>query len=293
MKAAEFDYAAAESVEEACRLLAGAQGEGKIIAGGQTLVPLMAMRLARPALLVDINGIADLRGIVREDDHLALGAGTRQADALADPVLRRELPLMAKALRFVGHGQTRNRGTIGGSLANADPSAELCLVAATLGAVLVARSSAGERRFAARDFFLGAMTTALAPEDCLVAARFPLWRDARRLGTGFQEVSIRRSDFALVAAAAQLALDADGICRRAALGVGGAAATPLSLEAAAARLAGTRLEASDIAAAVALAHAAIEPISDLHASVAYRRRVAGALIARAISEARADAETRG
>ena len=293
MKAAEFDYAAAGSVEEACRLLAGAQGEGKIIAGGQTLVPLMAMRLARPALLVDINGIADLRGIVREDDHLALGAGTRQADALADPVLRRELPLMAKALRFVGHGQTRNRGTIGGSLANADPSAEICLVAATLGAELVARSSAGERRFAARDFFLGAMTTALAPEDCLVAARFPLWRDARRLGTGFQEVSIRRSDFALVAAAAQLALDADGICRRAALGVGGAAATPLSLEAAAARLAGTRLEASDIAAAVALAHAAIEPISDLHASAAYRRRVAGALIARAISEARADAETRG
>jgi len=293
MKAAEFDYAAAASVEEACRLLAGAQGDGKIIAGGQTLVPLMAMRLARPALLVDINGIADLRRIAREGEHLVLGAGTRQADALADPLLRRELPLMAKALRFVGHGQTRNRGTIGGSLANADPSAEICLAAAVLGAELVARSTDGERRFAARDFFLGAMTTALDHKDCLVAAHIPLWRDAGRLGTGFQEVSIRRSDFALLAAAAQLALDANGICRRAALGIGGAAATPLALESAAARLTGTRLEASDIAASVALADAEIEPISDLHASAEYRQRVAGALIARAISEARADAEGRG
>jgi CO/xanthine dehydrogenase FAD-binding subunit len=293
MKAAEFDYAAATSVEEACRLLAGAAGEGKIIAGGQTLVPLMAMRLARPALLVDINGIADLRGIACESEHVRLGAGTRQADALADRVLRRELPRMAKALRFVGHGQTRNRGTIGGSLANADPSAEICLVAATLGAHLVARSTAGERRIAARDFFLGAMTTALAPEDCLVAARFPQWREEGRLGAGFQEVSARRSDFALVAAAAQLAIGEDGVCRRAALGLAGMGPTPRALDAAAAELAGTRLGPADFVRALAVAEEECAPISDMHASAAYRRRAARALLSRAIAEARDDATARG
>ncbi|HXY99607.1 MAG TPA: FAD binding domain-containing protein [Stellaceae bacterium] len=285
MKAAEFDYAAAGSVAEACRLLAGAGGDGKIIAGGQTLVPLMAMRLVRPALLVDINGIAALRGVAAADGHLGIGAGTRQADALADPVLRRRLPLLAKALGFVGHVQTRNRGTVGGSLAHADPAAEICLVAATLEAELVARSTAGERRIAARDFFAGAMTTTLGPEECLVAAHFPLWRE-ERLGTGFQETSIRRSDFALAAAAAQLVLDARGVCRRAALGLGGAAATPLRLEAAAERLIGTRLEPADIAAARVLAEAAVEPISDLHASAEHRRRVAGAMVERALAEAR-------
>ncbi len=288
MKAAEFDYASAGSVDEACRLLAGARGEGKLIAGGQTLVPLMAMRLVRPALLVDINGIAELRGIEAGDDHVSVRAGTRQADALADLVIRRRLPLLAKALAFVGHVQTRNRGTIGGSLANADPAAEICLVAVTLEAELVARSAAGERRLAAHDFFAGAMTTALLPEECLIAAHFPVW-PARRLGTGFQETCIRRSDFALAAAAAQLALDERGRCTRIALGLGGAAATPLRLDAAAARLLGRRLEPADIAEARRLAEAAVEPISDLHASAEYRRRIAGAMVERALAEARDEA----
>jgi CO/xanthine dehydrogenase FAD-binding subunit len=288
MKAAEFDYASAGSVDEACRLLAGARGDGKIIAGGQTLVPLMAMRLVRPALLVDINGIAALRGIEAGSDHVVLRAGTRQADALGDPVLCRRLPLLAKALGFVGHVQTRNRGTIGGSLAHADPAAEICLVAVTLEAELVAHSEAGERRIAVRDFFAGTMTTTLHAEECLIAAHFPVWRD-HRFGTGFQETSIRRSDFALAAAAAQLALDEHGVCRRAALGLGGAAATPLRLEEAAARLLGTRLEPADIAEARALAEAAVEPISDLHAPAEYRRRIAGAMVERALAEARAEA----
>ena len=289
MKAAEFDYVAASSVEEACRLLAGAGEEGKIIAGGQTLVPLMAMRLARPALLVDINRIEALRGIESAGAAVILRAATRQADALADPVIRREVPLLAKALHFVGHGQTRNRGTIGGSLANADPAAEICLVAVLLEAVLIARSSKGERAIAARDFFQGAMTTALAADECLVAARFPAWRDGFRLGTGFQEMSIRRGDFALVAAAAQLVLDRDGTCRRAALGLGGVAPVPLALAPAAARLVGTRLGAGDIEAALKLACDAVAPISDLHASAEYRRRIAPALLERAIAEARDEA----
>jgi CO/xanthine dehydrogenase FAD-binding subunit len=292
MKAASFDYQAAQSVDEVCRLLEGAQGDGKIIAGGQTLVPLMAMRLARPALLVDINRVAELAGIDAEADQVSVRAATRQAEALAHPVIRRDVPLLAKALGFVGHGQTRNRGTVGGSLANADPAAEICLVAATLGAELVARSSGRERRLTARDFFQGAMTTALAPEECLMAARFPVWRESGGLGTGFQEVSIRHGDFALVAAAAQLVLDQSGACRRAALGIGGAGAVPLALDAAARRLVGTRLEAQDIAASLRLADAALSPMSDQHASAAYRRRVAGVLLERALAEARADAERR-
>jgi CO/xanthine dehydrogenase FAD-binding subunit len=289
MKAAEFDYVAAGSVEEVCRLLAGAAGEGKIIAGGQSLVPLMAMRLARPSLIIDINRITALSGIQAEERHVRVGAMTRQAEALADPAIGRDLPLLAKALGFVGHDQTRNRGTIGGSLAHADPAAEICLVAATLGAELVARSTKGERRLVARDFFESPLATALAAEECLTAVRFPLWREPGRVGTGFQEVSIRRSDFALVAAAAQLLLDRDGVCRRAALGLGGAGPRPLALDAAAARLVGTRIEPRDIAEAQALALPAVEPMTDIHASAAYRRRAAHALIERVIAEARAEA----
>jgi CO/xanthine dehydrogenase FAD-binding subunit len=289
MKAAEFDYARAASVEEVCRLLHGAQGDGKIIAGGQTLVPLLVMRLARPALLVDINAIAGLRNIAAEAQSVVLGAGTRQADALADETVRRRLPLLAKALRLVGHPQTRNRGTIGGSLANADPAAEIGLAALTLGAELEASSISGERKIAIDEFFLAAMTTALTPEECLTRIRFPIWRETGRLGTGFQEMSVRRSDFALVAAASQLVLDRDGICRRIAISIGGASPAPLRMDDAAARLVGTRLDAGEIAAAIAILKPRLEPSSDSHASADYRIRVAGTLAARAIEEARNEA----
>jgi CO/xanthine dehydrogenase FAD-binding subunit len=289
MKAAEFDYARAGTVEEICRLLADARGEGKIIAGGQTLVPLLVMRLARPALVVDINRVDELKGIGSDDGALVIGAATRQADALADATLLQLAPLLAKGLKMVGHPQTRNRGTIGGSLANADPAAEIGLVARTLDAKLTARSVAGERIIAIGDFFAGAMTTALTPEECLTQIRLPIWRNAGRLGTGFEEMSIRRSDFALVAAACQLALDADGICQRAALGIGGAETAPLRVAEAEERLIGTRLEPADIEHAMSALQAAISPISDTHASADYRRRVAGALAARAITAARGEA----
>jgi CO/xanthine dehydrogenase FAD-binding subunit len=290
MKAAEFDYARAGTVEEVCRLLDSAAGDGKIIAGGQTLVPLLAMRLTRPSLIVDINRVAELNGIAAEDDDLVIRAATRQADALADDAIKRHLPLLAKALRLVGHPQTRNRGTIGGSLANADPAAEICLVARTLDAEITARSSKATRKLAMRDFCAGAMTTTLAPEECLTEIRFPAWRDAARLGTGFAEMSVRQSDFALVAAACQLTLDKDGVCRRIALGIGGAEATPLRAAAAEARLTGTPLGAGDIDAATDELQAALSPFDDVHASADYRRRVAGALAARAIAEARDDAQ---
>jgi CO/xanthine dehydrogenase FAD-binding subunit len=288
MKAAEFDYACAGTVEEVCRLLDGAHGDGKIIAGGQTLVPLLVMRLARPTLIIDITRIADLQGIADNDNAITIKAATRQADVLADATIHRRLPLLAKGLRLVGHPQTRNRGTIGGSLANADPAAEICLVARTLDAELTAQSSSIERKIAMADFCAGAMSTALSSEECLTAISFPVWQDAR-VGTAFTEMSIRQSDFALVAVSCQLALDADGVCRKIALGIGGAEPTPVRATAAEARLTGTKLEAGDVAVAMDELQQALDPLADVHASADYRRRVAGALTARAIAEARDDA----
>jgi CO/xanthine dehydrogenase FAD-binding subunit len=288
MKAAEFDYARPATVEEACRLLDGAAGDGKIIAGGQTLVPLLVMRLARPTLVIDINRIAALQGIAANDDGVTIQAATRQADVLADATIHERLPLLTKGLCFVGHPQTRNRGTIGGSLANADPAAEICLVARTLDAELTARSSGGTRKLMMSEFCAGAMTTSLTAEECLTAIRFPVWTQ-KRVGTAFTEMSIRQSDFALVAAACQLVVDDGGVCRKLALGIGGAEASPVRATAAEARLTGTRLEAGDVDAAMDELQQTLQPLADVHASADYRRRVAGALAARVIAEARDDA----
>ena len=285
MKAVDFDYFRPASVEETCRLLAA--GDAKIIAGGQTLVPLLAMRLARPAQIVDINRIAALQGIVADADGVTVRACTRQAMALDDKTIRARLPLLAKALGFVGHDQTRNRGTIGGSLANADPAAEIGLAALTLDAEVRARSTGGERTIPVAAFFLGPMTTSLALDECLTEIRFRDWREAR-LGTGFQEVSIRKSDFALSAAAVQLVMR-DGICRRIAVSVGGAGAVPQRMSAVERLLTGTRLEADDLEQAAALVRAGVAPIIDPHASPLHRKRIAGTLVARAVAEAKAEA----
>jgi CO/xanthine dehydrogenase FAD-binding subunit len=288
MKAAEFDYIRVESVEAACRALAGAGGDGKILAGGQTLVPMLAMRLLRPALLVDINRVAGLQRIVAADGEVVIGAGTRQADALANEIVRRDLPLLAKALSFVGHVQTRNRGTIGGSIANADPAAEIALAALALDCEIVAQSLAGRRTIPVAGFFQGAMTTELAADECLIELRFPAAGAARR-GCGFHEVNSRHSDFALAAAAVQLGLDGDGACRDVAIAVGGVGGAPLRIDAAAERLRGSGLTPGDIAAAAAVVREAISPASDLHASADYRRRVAGALVERALLDAKTEA----
>ncbi|HVA15033.1 MAG TPA: FAD binding domain-containing protein [Stellaceae bacterium] len=289
MKAAGFDYARAGSVEEACRLLDGAGGDGKIIAGGQTLVPLLVMRLARPTLVIDITHIAALLGVAGDDNGVVIKAATRQADVLSDEIVHRRLPLLAKALRLVGHPQTRNRGTVGGSLANADPAAEICLVARTLDAELTAHATSGARKIAMADFCAGAMTTSLGAKECLTEIRFPAWHEAGRVGTGFAEMSVRQSDFALVAASCQLALDRDGVCRRIALALGGVEPTPLRAAPAETHLTGTRLDAGDVAVAMSEMQQALSPLADIHASADYRRRVAGALAAQAIAAARDEA----
>jgi CO/xanthine dehydrogenase FAD-binding subunit len=181
------------------------------------------------------------------------------------------------------------RGTVGGSLANADPAAEIALVAVTLEATLVYRQGAASAEIAADDFFLGPMMTALPASGCLTAVRFPVWRDAR-IGVGFHEVSARRSDFAFASAAAQIALDDGGICRRLALGIGAVTACPLRLDAVARALVGTRAEGPIVDEAVRSAFADVEPLSDLHASAGYRRRAAAKLAVRAIAEAYRSAE---
>jgi CO/xanthine dehydrogenase FAD-binding subunit len=285
MKAAAFDYVRPTSLGEVCGYLADASVEARIIAGGQSLVPMMAMRLVRPGLLVDINAVDGLAGIARDGNDVVIGAATRQAEAARSGIVAADVPLLALALPFVGHDQTRNRGTVGGSLAHADPSAEIGLVAATLGARMTATDGQRERRIAAADFFLAPMTTALEPAECLRAARFPIWPSDARVGAGFQEVSARDSDFAIVAAAAQLALDRDGICRRAAVAVANAAPTPVRLTDLEAALVGRRPSEEAVTGLLPLIDAAIDPPSDLHAGADARRHMARSLALRAILQA--------
>jgi len=285
MKPAPFDYVRPASLAEACELLAGDE-DARPIAGGQTLVPMLAMRLARPARLIDILRLPELAGIREAKDAVIVGATTRQAQAERDPVIRASVPLLARVLPWVGHPPTRNRGTIGGSIANADPAAEIPLVAVTLGADIMLAGTAGPTSMPADDFFIGPMVTAIGQGECVRAIRFPVWPH-RRIGTGFFEISARRSDFAFVAAAAQVALDEEGHCLGIALGLGGVADRPLRLDVAS--LVGTRLDAASAADAVNAACADIDAMSDLHASAAYRRRVAGVLCIRALQQARDNA----
>jgi CO/xanthine dehydrogenase FAD-binding subunit len=284
MKPAAFDYSRPATLDEACALLAAGGDDVRIIAGGQTLVPLMAMRLARPKRLIDIARLEELAYVRDEGDAVGIGATTRQCVLERDPVVAAKLPLLAQALPLVGHAPIRARGTVGGSLANADPAAEIALVAVTLGAVLRYRDGADTREIAAAGFFIGPMMTALPPAGCLTAVRFPVWREPR-IGSAFHEINARRSDFAFAAAAAQVALDEDGVCVRAAVGIGAVTAVPLRLDAVAAALVGTRIEEAAVRAAVAAAVAGIEPMSDLHASAGYRRRAASTLAVRAIADA--------
>jgi len=286
MKPVAFEYARPATVGEACRLLA-ADTNARVIAGGQTLIPMLAMRLARPSRLVDIARIPELSGIRDARSFVAIGAATRQVVAERDPLVARKVPLLAKVLPWVGHAPTRNRGTVGGSVANGDPAAEIALVAVTLDATLVVQTAEETSELAAAEFYLGPMITALPDGGILTSVHFPVWTG--RIGTGFHEVAARRSDFALVAAAAQVALDADGRCTALAVGLGGAGDIPVRLDAVAEALVGSRLEDRAVRVAVEAATAELETADDLHASAAYRRRVAASLARRAIADARDEA----
>ena len=284
MKAPPFEYARAASVTEACALLREHGDDARLLAGGQSLVPMMAMRLLRPAWLVDVNEIAELKFIAVEPQQVRTGACTRQVTLERDEALGAKVPLIKYALAWVGHVQTRNRGTVGGSLAHADPSAELPLVAQVLEARMQLRSAKGTRSVAAGEFFVGPMSTALAHEECLEEVHWPVWEEPRT-GASFTELSTRHGDFAMVSAAAQVALDDEGRCTRAALGLGGVGLTPLAFPALAARLVGRRIDDEVLDDVAREAASQCDPGDDLHASGAYRRHVARVLAARALREA--------
>ena len=285
MKSAPFDYLRAENVDHALSSLAEYGLDAKLIAGGQSLVPMMAMRLARPAVLVDINRLSELKQVHVNAGSVRMGAATRQRDVEDDPDLLRAVPLLRDALRWVGHAQTRNRGTVGGSLVHADPSAELPLAACVLEATLRLRSEAeGARELAAEDFFLGPMFTATGESECLVEIEWPIW-EGSGVRTAFEETAMRHGDFAMASAACQLQFDDSGLCRRAALGLGGMDGRPMAFAHLAQQLVGKRIDrhiAWDIATA---AVAQTEPGSDLHANAEYRRHLGAVMLSRVLLRA--------
>jgi CO/xanthine dehydrogenase FAD-binding subunit len=289
MKAAPFDYQVANSVEDVISALAQAGDEATIIAGGQTLVPMMAMRLARPTLLIDVNNIGELQGIDRSTDGVRIKACTRQADALASDTIEAHLPLLAKALPHIGHTQTRNRGTVGGSVALGDPAAEIPLVATVLDARITLKSMDKSREVPIVGFYEGPMMTTRGADECLTEILLPPWPEDGRLGTGFQEVNQRHGDFAIVAGAAQILIGEDGTCRKAAIALGGVHGYPLRLTDAEDAVMGSPIDEAAIDAAINTVEDAVDPQNDLHASADYRRRVAKVLVGRVIADAAREA----
>ncbi len=259
--------------------------EARVLAGGQTLMPMLAMRLSRPSMLVDITRLDELRGIDVASDGVAVGAATVQAHALRSSDIASEVPLLAKALPNVGHPPTRARGTIGGSIAHGDPSAEIALVAALLQAEIVFREGDNDVSFKAEEFFIGPMVTMAPMGGCLTRVVFPK-RPEGRVGTGFQEVASRRSDYAFASAAAQVVLDDDGECLSLCIGVGSVGDFPVRCDVDAA---GSRLTDDEVRGIVEDALTDLETVEDLHATAAYRRRAAAELARRVVREARDEA----
>jgi carbon-monoxide dehydrogenase medium subunit len=282
MKPPQFDYHAPTTLEEALRLRSECAGDSAVLAGGQSLMPMLNLRLARPAVLIDLRGVAELAGIDERDGGLAIGAMTRQRSAERSDLISARAPLVRQALVHVGHPAIRNRGTVGGSLAHADPAAELPAVAVALDAEFVARSVRGERTIAADDFYVGFLSTALAPDELLVEVRTP---PPRGTATAFVELARRHGDFAVVGVAAALALDGAGVIADARLVFTGVGGLPVRARAAEASLVGAAAGAAAFAAAGELVSGEIEARSDAHASGEYRRRVAGVLARRALEEA--------
>jgi aerobic carbon-monoxide dehydrogenase medium subunit len=283
MKPPRFDYVIPRSVDEALGILAQHGDEAKLLAGGQSLVPLLNFRLVRPAYLVDLNDVGGLAGIRLDDGHLAIGAMTRQRAVETSALVSERCPLLAEAMPQIGHVQIRNRGTIGGSLVHADPASELPAVVAALDGELVLRSARGQRVLKPEQFFVAYLTTAAAPDELLVEARVPV--TPPRTGTAFLEVSRRHGDFALVGVAATVTVDEAGVCTAAAIALAGAGPGPVVARAAARGLVGVRPTPAAFEEVARRVSASVEPDSDLHASSEYRRHLAGVLTRRALARA--------
>jgi aerobic carbon-monoxide dehydrogenase medium subunit len=284
MKLPPFEYACPTTISEAVALLAAHDGEAKPLAGGQSLVPMLAFRVASPSLLVDLRKLAELRQIKIGADGVTLGAMVRWREILDDARLRIAQPLLVAAVEHVAHYQIRNRGTVGGSLAHADPAAELPGIVVTCEATIGVVGKAGARSIAATDFFQGPLMTALKPDEIITEIRFPAWPSRRRFG--FQEFARRRGDFAL-AAAALFYDDDDGKARTPHVGAIGVADRPLRLTAVERVLDGNKIDDALIAKAEAAASASVDPADDIHAGGAYRKALIGVMVERALRSAAA------
>jgi len=282
MKPPPFDYFRPASVAEAVGLLADHAGEAKILAGGQSLVPLLNFRMLRPGILVDINRLTELDFMREDDDGLRIGALTRHHALEMSPLVRQRFPVLAEAMAHIAHLAVRNRGTIGGSLAHADPAAELPLLAALLDAEIHTSAAAGPRQHDACDFFLGPLTTTLAEDEIVTEIALPVLPP--RTGSAFEEFAVRNGDFAIAAAAATVNL-ANGKVAEARLAVTGVGETPLRLRAIEVGLVGQSLAPDVLAAAADQAREMVEPISDLRASAEYRRHLVGVLTGRVLKAA--------
>jgi carbon-monoxide dehydrogenase medium subunit len=285
MKLPPFDYACPATISEAVQLLASRDGDAKALAGGQSLVPMLAFRLAQPALLVDLRKLADLRGIRISDKGVTLGAMVRWREIEDDERLATAHPLLQAAISHVAHYQIRNRGTVGGSIAHADPAAEMPGIAMTCDAEIAVVGKSGAHVIQAADFFQGALTTALTSDEIIVEIRLPAWPKRRRWG--FQEFARRRGDFAMAAAAVFYDQDDSGKATNAHVGVIGVADRPLRLPAVEDVINGRTIDEATIAAADAATSASVDPQDDIHASAAYRRSLVGTMVERALQHAAA------
>jgi len=284
MKLPPFEYACPTSISEAVALLASHDGEAKPLAGGQSLVPMMAFRVASPSLVVDLRKLAELRQIKITQEGVALGAMVRWRDILEDERLKTAHPLLVAAVEHVAHYQIRNRGTVGGSIAHADPAAEMPGIVVTCEAQIAVMGKAGGRTIAACDFFVGPLMTELKPDEIITEIRLPLWPAKRRFG--FQEFARRRGDFAMAAAAVYYD-DDNGKARNAHVGVIGVADRPLRLPSVEAVINGQKIDDVVIAKAEATASAAVNPADDIHSIGAYRKALVGVMVERALKDAAA------
>ena len=282
MKPAPFEYHAPTTLDGAVQLLAQLGDEAKVLAGGQSLVPMLNMRLTRFDALVDIGRIEELRRIERTNGTVTLGATVAQCVVERDATIAAGVPLLAKATPLIGHFQIRSRGTVGGSIAHADPAAEYPAVALALDAELEVAGPAGRRTIPAAEFFLGTWMTTIGADEILVAARFPVWGAAS--GFAVEEVARRHGDFAIAGAAVGVTV-ADGQVARAAIGLFGMGHTPLRASAAESALTGAAASGLDAAEIGRLAVEGLEPPDDLHASSGLRLRVGAATVSRALQRA--------
>jgi len=289
LKAAAFDYIRPDGLEEVLSVLHQNGVEAKLIAGGQSLVPMMAMRFARPSLLIDINRLVELKHIQNQQTFVHIGAGVRQGHLEDSANISLQLPLIKKALVWVGHRQTRNRGTIGGSLVYADPSAELPLAAMVLGASLHLSSlEEGTRVLLAQDFFLGPMYTATTEVECLTGVDLPVW-EGLRVGSAFEESSMRKGDFAMASAACQIQLNDDLSVKRISFGVGGVNGAPTVFPDLANTLIGQRIESSLVKDVAIAALNQCDSSSDIHVSANFRKHLAQTLLCRVVLDAAQEA----